>query len=29
VMVQGKFPRLTANLGHKQLEEALELIKSL
>ena len=29
VMVQGKFPRLKATPGHKQLEEALEMIKSL
>jgi hypothetical protein len=29
VMVQGKFPRLNSPLGHKQLEEALELIRSL
>jgi len=29
VMVQGKFPRLAATLGHKQLEEALEMVRSL
>ena len=29
VMLQGKFPRLKATTGHKQLEEALEMIKSL
>ena len=29
VMVQGKFPRLASGPGHKQLEEALEMVKSL
>ncbi len=29
VMVQGKFPRLSATTGHKQLEEALAMIRTL
>jgi transcription-repair coupling factor (superfamily II helicase) len=29
VMVQGKFPRLNSSQGHKQLEEALEMIRKL
>jgi transcription-repair coupling factor (superfamily II helicase) len=29
VMVQGKFPRLKATLGYKQLKEALEMVRSL
>jgi len=29
VMVQGKFPRLASGPGHKQLEEALEMVRSL
>ncbi|MBL9132317.1 MAG: hypothetical protein JNG86_14025, partial [Verrucomicrobiaceae bacterium] len=29
VMVQGKFPRLSSTPGHKQLEEALEMLRTL
>jgi transcription-repair coupling factor (superfamily II helicase) len=29
VMVQGKFPRLSSGAGHKQLEEALEMVRGM
>jgi transcription-repair coupling factor (superfamily II helicase) len=29
VMIQGKFPRLSAREGHKQLAEALTMLRTL